>query len=138
MANNDVKVGVRRGRGPAPGYRWDVLILDIAYAEARKFLNDDQYQHVAMQVKELAREVDPTHSATASIDAVEDFHELRDKGGILGGLNVRVFFFLDKARHALVVLGAIKKPNDGPTPKPDKIRMARRKRRYLNGDFNGP
>ena len=91
-----------------------------------------------MQVKELAREDDPTHSATASVDAVEDFHELRDKGGILGGMNVRVFFCLDKKHAALVVLGAIKKQNDGPTPKGDKIRMARRKRKYFQGEFGDP
>jgi hypothetical protein len=37
----DVKVGVQRGGGPPPGYRWTVLILDMAYDEAKKFLNDD-------------------------------------------------------------------------------------------------
>jgi hypothetical protein len=135
---NELKVGVQKGGGPPPGYFWTVLVADVAYAEATKFLNQDQYLHMAMQVKELARESDPTHSQTASVDAVEDFFELRDKGGILGGMNVRVFFLLDKANGALVVLGAIKKQNDGPTPKADKMRMARRRRKYLNGDYDGP
>ncbi len=139
MGRRQLRVGVQRGGGPPPGYRWTVLILDIAYDEARKFLNEDQYQHMALQVKQLAREEDPTHSQTASVDAVEDFHELRDKGGILGGMNVRVFFFLEKQpRSNLVVLGAIKKQTDGPTPRGDKKRIARRKRKYLNGDFEGP
>ena len=135
MGRKHLKVGVQRGSGPPPGYRWTVWIADIAHREARKFLNTDQYQHIAMQVKELAREDDPTHSETASVDAIEDFHELRDKGGILGGMNVRVFFYLDKPNKAFVILGAIKKQNDGPTPKPDKIRMARRLRKYRNGEF---
>ncbi len=135
MGRRQVKVGVRRGGGPPPGYRWTVLIPDIAYDEAMKFLNEDQYHHLAEQVKELARERNPTHSVTVSVDAIEDFHELRDKGGILGGMNVRVFFFLDKPNAALVILGAIRKTNDGPTPKADKIRMRRRKRKYLNGEF---
>src|SRR5947209_3401899 len=113
----DVKVGVERGGGPPPGYLWDVLILNVAYDEAMKFLSEDQYQHLAMQFKQLAREADPTHSVTASVDAIEDFHELRDKGGILGGMNVRVFFYLHKVKSALVVLGAIKKQNAGPTPR---------------------
>jgi hypothetical protein len=126
---------VQRGGGPPPGYKWTVWIADVAHREARKFLNADQYQHIAMQIKELARADDPTHSETASVDAIEDFHELRDKGGILGGMNVRVFFYLDKPKKALVILGAIKKQNDGPTPKPDKIRMARRLRKYRNGEF---
>jgi hypothetical protein len=135
MPKKPVKVGVEKGAGRPPGYRWTVRILDIAFEEASAFLNEAQYQHVAAQVRELAREVDPTHSATQSIDAVEDFHELRDKGGILGGLNVRVFFFVHKPESELVILGAIKKQNDGPTPIGDKIRMARRKRKYLDGEF---
>jgi hypothetical protein len=93
---------------------------------------------MAMQVKELAKESDPTHSKTASVDALEDFWELRDKGGILGNINVRVFFFLDKKNQALVVLGAIKKQNDGPTPLGDRRRMARRKRKYVKGEYQGP
>src|SRR5438105_3166685 len=109
----EIKVGVQRGGGPPPGYRWNVHILDVAHTEATKFLNEDQYRHVAMQLKELARETDPTHSVTASVDAVEDFHELRDKGGVLGGMDVRVFFYLDKTGSAIVVLGAIKKHYDG-------------------------
>jgi hypothetical protein len=63
---------------------------------------------------------------------------LRDTGGVLGGLNVRVFFCLDKKRSALVVLGTIKKQNNGPTPKGARIRMARRKRKYFNGEFGEP
>ena len=131
----DIKVGVERGGGPPPGYRWTVLLLDTAYREAMRFLTEDQYQHLAMQFKELAREEAPTHSVTASVDQVEDFYELRDKGGILGGLNVRVFFSLDRGRSAIVVLGTIKKQNEGPTPKGDKVRMCRRKRMYDSGQL---
>jgi hypothetical protein len=133
-----LKVGVEEGAGPPPGYRWTVLILDIAYEEAMDFMNEDQYQHIAMQVKDLATEIDPSHSRTVSVDAIGDFHELRDKGIALGGMNVRVFFYLDKARSALVVLGAIKKQNDGPTPIGARKRMARRLRKYINGDYGGP
>src|SRR5437870_5202850 len=135
MMGKQVTVGVHQGGGPPPGYQWTVLILSVAYDEARGFLNEDQYQHAAMQVREVAREPDPSHSVTASVDAVEDFFELRDKGGILAGINLRVFFFLDKRKAALVVLGAIKKQNNGPTPTGDKLRMGRRKRKYLKGDY---
>ncbi len=135
---NEIKIGVEAGGGPPPGYCWGVYILDCAFDEAMGFLSADQYQHVAMQFKELARETDPTHPKSASVDAVEDFHELRDKGGILGGMNVRVFFDVDKSKQVLVILGAIKKQNDGPTPMGDKRRMARRKRKYRNGEYSGP
>ncbi len=133
-----LKVGVYQGHGSPPGYRWKVLIHHSAYPEAREFLSDDQYQHIAMQVKELAKENDPTHPTTCSVDAIEDFHELRDKGGILGNLNVRVFFSVDKAENAIVILGAIIKQNDGPTPLGDKRRISRRRRRYFNGEFGKP
>lgn len=133
-----VKVGVEKGGGPPPGYVWNVWILDLAFEEAMSYLTQDQYQHVAMQFKELAREIDPSHPATASVDAVEDFFELRDKGGVLGNMNVRVFFCLDKDRAAIVVLGTIKKQNNGPTPLGDKLRMARRRRKYFNGEYGRP
>jgi hypothetical protein len=133
-----VKVGVKRGGGPPPGYRWTVLILDDSFQETMTFLTEDQYQHVRMQFQEMAREIDPTHSKTASVDAVEDFHEFRDKGGILGGINIRVYFFLHKPTSSLVVLGAINKKKDGQTPNAVRIRMARRKRRFISGDYSGP
>ena len=130
-----VKVGVTQGGGPPPGYCWDVDILDEGFHEVMKFLNKDQYAHLALQFKELARESDPSHSQTARVDAIETFFELRDKGGILGGMNVRVFFLLDKEKPSIVVLGGVKKQNDGPTPIGVKVRMRRRARKYRNGDY---
>jgi hypothetical protein len=130
-----VKVGVTQGGGPPPGYRWGVDILDEGFHEVRKFVNVCQYWHLALQFKELAHEIDPSHPQTASVDSVEDFYELRDKGGVLGGMNVRIFFLLDKQKSSIVVLGGIKKQNDGPTPLGAKIRMRRRARKYRNGDY---
>lgn len=139
----EIKIGVQSATGGKTDYLWDVWILDLAFQEAMKFLDEDQYGHVAAQVREMAREFDPSHSVTASVDAIEDFYELREKGGPLGKINVRVFFFLDKRvigrkrNHAIVILGAIKKENQGQTPKGDKIRIGRRLRKYLAGDYGG-
>ena len=47
----------------------------------------------------------------------------------------RVFFFVHKPQQAIVVLGAIKKENNGPTPLGAKVVMKRRKRLYLSGAF---
>jgi hypothetical protein len=132
----EVKVGVTQGGGPPPGYLWAVDILDECFHEVMKFLNKSQYCHLALQFKELARESDPSHSVTADIDAIESFFELRDKGGILGGMNVRVFFLLDKEKPSIVVLGGIKKQNDGPTPIGARVRMRRRARNYRNGEYS--
>lgn len=86
------KIAVQQGGGPPPGYQWTVLILDQAYKEATQLLDDDQYAHLAAQVKELARADEPTRSETVDVRAIGDFHEIRDKGGILKRLNIRVFF----------------------------------------------
>ena len=137
MANDEpnhksVKIGVKAGAGLPPGYQWTVEILDCAFDEGTKFLIADQYQHLAQQVRELARQDDPTHSQTIDIRPVEKFYELRDKGGILGRLNVRVFYLVHKDPHLIVIPGVIKKENNGPTPSVDKIRMRRRRRHYLD------
>jgi hypothetical protein len=132
----EVKVGVHLGSG-APPFVWNVVLLEMAIAEAHKFLDEGQYHHAAGLVMELARESDPSHSVTQDVDAVEDFFELRDKGGPLGNINLRVFFFIDKrqSQRAIVVLGAIGKQNNGATPYGDKQRMKRRKRLYLRGQM---
>jgi hypothetical protein len=126
-----VKVGVVTGGGPPPGYLWNVEIFDQAHAEAIGFLREHQYEHLANQFRELARQNDPTHSDTIDVRQIEEFHELRDKGGLLTNLNVRVFFFVHKPTRAIVVLGTIKKENNGPTPVGDRLRMRRRMRLYL-------
>lgn len=135
MERKPIKAGVKQGGGPPPGYLWNIDILDIAYEEAMSFLSAPQYGHLAEQMKDLAGQLDPSHSATQSVDQIENFLELRDKGGILGKLNVRIFFYLDKPKSSIVVLGTINKQNEGPTPLGDKKRMSRRLRKYLAGDY---
>ena len=133
-----VKLGVKKGGGPPPGYRWNVLIPDNVHADAMRILNKVQYQHVSGLFHELAKEADPTHCNTLSIDALEEFHELREKGGVLNGLNLRVFFLVDKVKSNLVILGVIKKSNDGPTLPRDKIAPRFRRRQYLSGELTWP
>jgi len=105
--------------------------LELSTQEARGFLSDSQYSHVAQQFRQLCREDEPTTSDVIDVRPIHDFHELRDKGGPLGNINVRVFFFVHHERRNLVILGSINKKNDGPTPLGDVRRMARRKRLYL-------
>jgi len=135
MGKKNLKVGISVGQGRPPGYQWSVWVLNVAFKEA-EFLRDEQYEHLVLQFQELARQEDPTHSDVVSVRAItpEEFHELRDKGGVLGKLNVRVFFGVDKDARAIVVLGAIKKENDGPTPRGDMIRMRSRWRKYHSGE----
>jgi hypothetical protein len=125
-----VKIGERQGGGPPPGYRWNVDIFDSAVDEARAFLNEDQYDYLARQVKQIARQDDPTHSETVDVRPISEFFEIRSKGGILGKINARVFFFVHRPTRTIVVLGAINKKNDGHTPIGDRHRMERRLRLY--------
>jgi DNA-binding XRE family transcriptional regulator len=60
--------------------------------EARDVLNPEQYDYLARQVRELARNDDPTHSSRLDIRAIGEFFELREKGGVLNKINARVFF----------------------------------------------
>jgi hypothetical protein len=140
MDAKPIRVGVREGAGPPPGYRWSVGILSLAFNEAMSFLTPVQYEHLAMQLKELASQEDPTHSMSISIRSMspESYYELRDKGGVLGKLNVRVFFGVDKDSRAIVVLGSINKKNDGQTPLGDVIRIRRRWRMYQNNEYGKP
>ncbi|MEO8498236.1 MAG: hypothetical protein ABI614_24485, partial [Planctomycetota bacterium] len=85
-----------------------------------------------------ARDPQPSHCNLVSVDKIEDFYELRDKGGVLNSVNARIFFGIDSDSRALVVLGGIKKQNNGQTPLGDKVRMRRRWRKFQNGDYGKP
>ncbi len=131
-----LKTAAKEGDGPPPGYQWSIEIFNAAIKEGKTLLNSDQMLHIKQQLRELAQHVEPARSDTLSIDKIESFYELRDKGGILGNMNVRVFFGVDKPRRCLIVLGVVKKENNEPTPNGDKIRMRRRWRKYTQGEFD--
>lgn len=127
-----VKIGVKQGGGPPPGYKWNVDLLDQAHSEAMGFLTEDQYVHMSRQVRELAMEEEPTRCPSVDVRHLADgMYEVRDKGGILCRVNARVFFFLEHETRTIVVLGAINKKNDGPTPDQTRILMRFRRRSYL-------
>jgi hypothetical protein len=130
-----LKVGVQAGAGPLPGYLWSVYYLSSARDEAMGFLNEAQYAHVVDLVRALASEPDPTHPVTVTVKAVEDFYELKDKGGVLGKINLRVYFTVNSKEKAIVVLAAIKKEEDGQTPNWAKTRVRYRLRKFHAGEF---
>lgn len=121
---------------PPEGFHWNVDYLTSAVQEARGFLNEVQYTHLVDVLKDLAREEDPIHPNSVTVEPIKghDFHELKEKGGCLGKINVRVFFFVQKDDKTIVLLGAINK-GDGKTPKPTLVTMTVRKRRYLSGEL---
>lgn len=135
----EVQMRVVRGEPAAEGPRgvWNSYYLDVAAAEGHKILTDEQYEHVVQQVRELAAETDPTHSQLSDVRSLGEFHELRDKGGLLGRINIRVFFWLDRKHRALVVLGVFKKENEDQTPRNIVLRIQNRlrvARQFMEGE----
>lgn len=132
-----LRTGVNRqsGSGFDLAYEWGVFYLAQAREEAHSLLSEAQYHHVADQFKQMALEAEPTRSPLVDVRPIEDFFELRDKGGPLGKLNLRVFFTIDHNNRAIVVLGTVKKEAEGRTPAGDKLTMRVRKRRYESGEY---
>jgi len=110
---------------------WNVDVLDCAHQEAIAFLSEEQHACLRELVKELARWPEPSNQPLIDVRRVADVFEIRDKGGLLGKINVRIFFCIDHDTRTIAVLSVINKKNDGPTPKVDKIRATSRRRRYL-------
>ncbi len=125
------KVAVWLGGGPAPGYSWSVVFLETAGREfLDQFRDKGQQEYIRMQVQDLARHVDPTHSQTLSIGQVETFMELRDKGGGLGPkTNLRMYFDTVTEPHKCIrILGFDDKKNDGQIYGVVKDKIKRRQR----------
>jgi hypothetical protein len=93
-----------------------VIYFKVASEEARKFLSKVQYAHLVDIVKRLDRFGLPSGTEDLRIERVEDFYELKEKGGIFGRINVRVYFAFFPEKRRVCVLGAIKKEAEGQIP----------------------
>jgi hypothetical protein len=116
IGGTQVKKRKAKSRAPQESPRWGLGYLEVAEKEARKLLTDDQYDHVLRLFDDLACEVDPTKSETLDIGAIEDFYELKDKGGILGKINLRAYFVVVGNKRLIVVLMVYKKEEEHQTP----------------------
>jgi hypothetical protein len=134
MTKPPLKIGVRQGGGPPPSSQWNVWIIDLAFDEAVKTVGEVGYAQEAMQIRELAMQETLEGCDTIDVKPVEDFFEVRDRGGPPGNANVRLFHGVDDAARAIIPLGVIKTQNDGKTPPGDLIRMRRRWRNSKKGD----
>lgn len=100
-----------------------------------QFLSEAQYGHVIDLMQALAAEPDPRRPKSLTVARIDDFYELKDKGGILGKINLRVFFIVEERDRVVLVLGAIKKEAEDQTPEWAKIRIRSRIRRYRAGEY---
>ena len=120
---------MKSGLDGTPPY-FSVKFLPQVANEA-DFLTAQQYWHVADQIRDLANSKEPTKCATLNIAKIEDYWELKDKGGPLGKINLRVFF--DIHEKNIIILGVHKKEDEGQLRKSVKVRISRRKRLYFKG-----
>lgn len=100
-----------------PGKLRRVAVLPHAVREAKEILNDGQYFHVVGIVKRLVHFGDHRELWDLRIEAIDSFFELKLKGGLLGNINLRVYFADLAANNEIVVLKTYKKEEDHKTPR---------------------
>ena len=136
MAENRRKVATGKADPENTSYR--LRPLAQAKRDARKFLNDFQYWHLVSIVRQLKHWSDLKWQNLLSIKAIDTFHELREKGGPLGKINARVFFWVDENNREIWILGAYKKEEEGQTPRHIVLKMRGRQRIIKEGRFASP
>jgi hypothetical protein len=119
----------------APTRRQVVAVIAVAKKEGRSFLSPAQYLHVTDLVKQLTGFGVRQFESNLRIEPLGDFWELKDKGGVLRRLNVRVYFAHVDQRNEIVVLSTYKKEDDGPAPAHIIYRLKNRLRLYLDGEL---
>jgi len=125
---------LRHPEGPIQGRtKLKVVFFEKARGEARRFLTEGQCLHVEDLARRLEDFGDPTATQDLRIDKVGNLWELKEKGGLLGRINVRVFFGHVPSRGEIVVLGVFKKEREGATPRDYIIKMENRLNHYVSG-----
>ena len=92
-------------------------VLAVAKREGRSSLSPGQYLHLKDIIKRLVHFNRPKEIADLRIEPVEDFFELKEKGSVLGRINVRVYFGFFPNLGEVVVVKTYKKEEDGKTPR---------------------
>lgn len=122
--------GLAGGQG-----RYKVVVLACAKREGRKILNAGQYEHVSDIVKRLVDFDDAQEMSDMRIGPIGDFFELKEKGGLLGNINLRLFFGRLNREREIVVVKAYKKEEESQTPRHVVLNVESRLRAYCRGDL---
>ena len=102
---------------PEKSNKWVVVVLEAAKREGHKILNDVQYEHVRQIVRRLEDYGNREELADLDIRSISTFWELREKGGLLGKINLRVYFGVLPEERELVVAMAYKKEEEDQVPR---------------------
>jgi len=111
------KAGEFGAKPDSKSKEWVVVILEVAKKEGRKILSDFQYDHVVEILKRLVHFGNAEEVSDLKIEPIESFYELKEKGGILGRINLRVYFGTIPEEGELVVAKTYKKEDDGSAPR---------------------
>ena len=124
------------GSENGPRAPWQtVVVLPIVAKEGWDELTPGQYQHVKDLLKQLVGFGRREYESNLTIAPFGEFWELKEKGGVLGRKNIRVYFRFDSEANEVVVLHTYKKEDDGQAPPHIMIRLKNRWNLYKAGHF---
>jgi len=111
--------------------KWqDVVVLAVVKKEGRAELTPGQYLHVTDLIKQLVGFGQRKFETLLRIEQFHDFWELKDKGGVLGKKNIRVYFAIDDDANEVIILHFANKKNEGSPPRHLKVKLKNRLRLY--------
>lgn len=118
--------------------RWQqVVVIPPVVKEGHDELTPGQYLHVKDQVKQLVGFGARRFDSELRIEPFEEFWELKDKGGVLGSKNIRVYFAFEQKVNDIVVLKLDKKEQQNMARPALKYILKNRLRLYRDGHFRG-
>lgn len=91
-----------------------------------KFLSEIQHDQLVLHFLEMANYEDPIGVKLGKVERIYDYYELKEKGGVFGKLNVRVYFTVEAKFRAIVVLACCKKEIEGQIKRHMKRRIESR------------
>ena len=117
--------------------KWQVVVaLAVAKKEGREELTDGQYLHVTDLIKQLVGFGSRRFASELRIEQFGDFWELKDKGGVLGKKNIRIYFAHESDLNEIVILHFAKKESEGKPHPHLKFKLKNRLREYRKGTLN--
>lgn len=117
-------------------HSWQTVVVPtVVRRESREFLTIGQYVHVTDFVKQLSGFGLQRYDRTMCIAPIDEFWELKEKGGLLGKINVRVYFAVIKHANEIAVLHAYKKEDDSQVHPSVLLLVRQRHRRFMGGEL---
>jgi len=117
----------------AQNAKWVVVVLGAAKKEGHKILNDVRYDHVVSILKRLVDFGNLDELSDLDIEPIESFYELKEKGGILGKINLRIYFGTFPDERELVIVKTYKKEEENAVPRHVIVLVENRLEAYDNG-----